>query len=87
MLSREEQQWRTYPDSHMAGYRETYNQYLKRVEAERRQACYDRRAARTNRKETLLPETRARLKYLEAQVLRDEQDQIDDDKAEEERLK
>lgn len=55
VLSREEQQWRTYPDSRTFGYNETYNQYLKRIEQEKRQAYYDRRTARTNRKERQLP--------------------------------
>jgi hypothetical protein len=71
----------------MAGYRETYNQYKKRIEAERRQAYFDRSAARTNRKERELPETEQRLKWLRAQVLIDEREQVEDDKAEEERLK
>lgn len=87
VVSRQEEEWMTYPDSRVPGYGETYNQHLKRIEAERRQAYFDRCAARTNRKEKLLPEAEHQLKWLTAQVKIDEREQIEDDANEEKRLK
>lgn len=86
VLTSFEERRRDYPDQSVNG-EEPYNKMLARIEAERRQSYYDRRAARTDRKEKRLPDAQRQLKWLTAQVKIDEREQVEDDANEEKRLK
>jgi len=77
VLSRAEEEWRDFPDWKVAGYGETYNEYLARIKRQEREAYYQKLRDRELRKERL-----ARLEQevpvLKAQVARDEEEKAEE---------
>jgi hypothetical protein len=82
-----ERHMRLHPDFRDTITNKSWNMMLAEKEQARKQAYHDRRAARQDRKERRLPDVQRQYNWLKAQVIQDEQDQIEDDKAEEARLR
>jgi hypothetical protein len=74
VVSRAEEEWMDYPDYKVAGYGETYNQYLKRIAREKEEAYYKKIADRRSRKEQL-PYLEHELKTLKWQIARDAEEE------------
>ncbi len=82
-----ERYMRLNPDFRDTRTNKSWNMMLDEKEAKLKQEYFDRQAARISRKERALPDAEQQYKYLQAQVKIDEQEQFEDDKAEEARLK